>query len=178
MQYRLSQVQITRQNIQGSSSNNFYTLPPPLNRLQKGKYTPNTWLIHMQPLQIFYKINVLKLRKIQRKKLLLESLFNKVVGPKAWNLIKKRLQHRCFPVNFVLFVKKPYLQNTFGWLLLLIPLFQPRFYSLTTLFFIFCFIFFFLLLLIANMGVCSFLIINMGRKMNIFCSFYNNLSTN
>ena len=134
MQYRLSQVQITRQNIQGSSSNNFHTIPSPLNRLQKGKYKPNTWLIQKQPLQIFYKLDVLKLRKIHWKKLLLEPLFTKVVGPKAWNLIKKRLQHRCFPVNFALFVKKPYLQNTFGWLLLLIPLFQPRFYSLITLF--------------------------------------------
>ena len=30
-----SQVQITHQNIQGLSSDNFYTLPLPLNRLQK-----------------------------------------------------------------------------------------------------------------------------------------------
>ena len=32
------------------------------------------------------------------------------------------------------FLKKPYLQNTFGWLLLLIRPFQPRFYSFITLF--------------------------------------------
>ena len=76
----------------------------------------------------------LKLRIIHRKILLLVSLFNKVVGPKTWNLIKKRLQHWCFPVNFALFFKKLYLQNTFGWLLLLIPPFQSRFYSLITLF--------------------------------------------
>ena len=31
------------------SSNNFYTLPTPLNRLQKGKYIPNTSLIQKQP---------------------------------------------------------------------------------------------------------------------------------
>ena len=36
------------QNIQGSSSNILHTLPPPLNGLQKGKYTPNTWLIQKQ----------------------------------------------------------------------------------------------------------------------------------
>ena len=42
--YRPSEVQITRQNIQELSSNNFLkkTLPPALNGLQKGKSTPNT----------------------------------------------------------------------------------------------------------------------------------------
>ena len=34
-QYCPTQVQITRQNIQGLSSHNFYTLHPPLNGLQK-----------------------------------------------------------------------------------------------------------------------------------------------
>ena len=29
------------------------------------------------------------------------SLLNKVAGRKAWNLIEKWLQHRCFPKNFV-----------------------------------------------------------------------------
>ena len=32
----------------GLSSNNFYTLPPPLNGLQKEKYTTNTELIQKQ----------------------------------------------------------------------------------------------------------------------------------
>ena len=31
---------------------------------------------------------------------MLESLFNKVAGLKAYNFIKKRFQHKCFPVNF------------------------------------------------------------------------------
>ena len=30
---------------------------------------------------------------------MLEYLFNKVAGLKPRNFIKKRLQHRCFPVN-------------------------------------------------------------------------------
>ena len=30
---------------------------------------------------------------------MLESRFNKVAGLRAGNFIKKRLQHRCFPVN-------------------------------------------------------------------------------
>ena len=41
LQYCPSQVQITCQNTQGLSSNNFFTLPPPLNGLQKGKYARN-----------------------------------------------------------------------------------------------------------------------------------------
>ena len=37
-------------------------------------------------------------------------------------LVKKRLWHRCFPVNFVKFLRTPFLQNTSGRLLL----FQSR----------------------------------------------------
>ena len=33
-------------------------------------------------------------------------------------MLKKRLWHRCFPVNFVKFLRTPFLQNTSGWLLL------------------------------------------------------------
>ena len=36
---------------------------------------------------------------IHKKTSVLESLFNKVASLKAWNLIKKRLQQRYFPVN-------------------------------------------------------------------------------
>ena len=46
-----------------------------------------------------------KFRKIHRKRLMLESLFNKVADRKAYNLIKKRLQHRCFPVNIEKFLR-------------------------------------------------------------------------
>ena len=49
----------------------------------------------------------------------LESLFNKVAGLKACNFIKKKLQHRCFPVNLVL--GATFLQNTPGRLLLEMP---------------------------------------------------------
>ena len=37
---------------------------------------------------------------------------------KACKFIKKRLQHKCFPVNFVRFLRTPFLQNTSGRLLL------------------------------------------------------------
>ena len=128
--YCRSQVQINRQNIHGLSSNNFYTLSSLLNSIQKEEYTPNTKLIQKQ---LFSKKSFLELRKIHMKTTLLESLFNSVGSLKAWNLIKKRLQHWYFGVNFVQFFKKPYLQNTFEWLLLVIPPFLPTFYPLITL---------------------------------------------
>ena len=46
--------------------------------------------------------------------------FNKVVGLRPAILIKKRLWHRCFPVNFVKFFGILFLQNISGWLLLFI----------------------------------------------------------
>ena len=35
------------------------------------------------------------------------------------NLLKKRLQHKCFPVNFAKFLRKRFLQNIFGRMLLI-----------------------------------------------------------
>ena len=45
----------------------------------------------------------LKFSNIHRKAPLSEPLFNKVAGLKAYNVIKKRLQYRCFPVNIAKF---------------------------------------------------------------------------
>ena len=45
---------------------------------------------------------------------MLESLFNKVVGLKACNFIKRRLQHKCFPVKFAKCLRVPFLQNLFS----------------------------------------------------------------
>ena len=53
---------------------------------------------------------------------MLESLFNKVAG-QACNFIKKRLQHRCFPVKIVKLVRTPILKNTCERLLLYPPVF-------------------------------------------------------
>ena len=49
------------------------------------------------------------------------------------NHIFIQLQYRHFPVNYRQFFKKPYLQNTSGWLLLPIPPFKAKFYPLTTI---------------------------------------------
>ena len=39
---------------------------------------------------------------------MLESLFNKSRGLKPCNFIKKRLQHRCFPVNLTKFLRSAF----------------------------------------------------------------------
>ena len=39
---------------------------------------------------------------------MLVSLFNKVAGPRPVTLLKKRFCHRCFPMNFVKFLRIPF----------------------------------------------------------------------
>ena len=51
----------------------------------------------------------LKIRKINRKTPVPESLFNKVAGLRPASLLKKRLRHRRFPVNFAKFLKTRFL---------------------------------------------------------------------
>ena len=40
------------------------------------------------------------------------SLFLKSCRVEAWNIIKMRLQHKCFSVKFAKFLRTPFLQNT------------------------------------------------------------------
>ena len=42
---------------------------------------------------------------------MLESLLNKVADPQACSFIKKRLQHRCFPMKFTKFLRTPFLKK-------------------------------------------------------------------
>ena len=50
---------------------------------------------------------------------LCQSLFlNKVAGLRSATLLKKKLWHRCFPVNFAKVLRTSFLQNTSGQLLL------------------------------------------------------------
>ena len=44
--------------------------------------------------------------------------FNKVAGLRPVTLLKKRLWHRCFPVNFVKFLRIPFFIEHLWWLLL------------------------------------------------------------
>ena len=49
---------------------------------------------------------------------MLASHFNKVVGLKAYNFIKKRLQHSYFPVNTAKFLRTGFFIKYLWWLLL------------------------------------------------------------
>ena len=74
-----------------------------------------------QPPEVFYKKAVLKnFAKFIGKHLLQILSFNKVAGPRPSTLLKRRLWHRCFPVNFVKSSRAPYLESTPGRLLLYI----------------------------------------------------------
>ena len=53
-----------------------------------------------------------KFRKFHWKTIALESLLNKVAGPDERNFIKKRLQHRCFPLKFAKFLRTSFSKYT------------------------------------------------------------------
>ena len=56
--------------------------------------------------QMFLKISVLKnFAKFTEKHLHWSNFFNKVAGLRSSTLLKKKLQHRCFPANFAKFLK-------------------------------------------------------------------------
>ena len=52
--------------------------------------------------------------KFTRKHLCQSFFFNKVAGLRPATLLKKRLWHRYFPVNFAKFLRTPFPQNTFS----------------------------------------------------------------
>ena len=58
--------------------------------------------------QMFFKLDALKnFGNFTGKKPMLESFPNRVAGLKVCNFIKKRLQHRCFPVKVHKFLITP-----------------------------------------------------------------------
>ena len=54
---------------------------------------------------------------------------NKVTGLKPATFFKKRLWHRCFPVNFVKFLRTPFLTEHLRWLLLKKQISAKRFHQ-------------------------------------------------
>ena len=56
--------------------------------------------------------------KFTREHLYQNLLFNKVAGLRPATLLKKKLWHRCFPINFAKFLRTPLLRNTSRRLLL------------------------------------------------------------
>ena len=68
-------------------------------------FSPYTGLSRSSRSQMFFKTGVPKNFAIfTGKHLCWGYLFNKVVGLQAYNFIKMRHQHRCFPVNTAKFL--------------------------------------------------------------------------
>ena len=57
------------------------------------------------------KVVLKNFANIHKKTPLLQSLFNNVAGLRPCSFIKKRLQHRCFPVNIAKSARTPNLKN-------------------------------------------------------------------
>ena len=69
---------------------------------------------------MFFEIGVLKNFATFTGKHALESLLNKVASLKPCNFIKKRLQHRCFPVNIAKFLRTTFFTEHLRRLLLIV----------------------------------------------------------
>ena len=57
---------------------------------------------------------LINLVKFTGKDLCWSLFFNIVAGRRPATLLKKRLQHICFPVNFAKFLRASFLQNNSG----------------------------------------------------------------
>ena len=71
---------------------------------------------------VLLKKMFLKISQNSREKTCKSLFFNKVAGLRPATLLRMRLWHRCFPVNFAKFLRTPFLQNTSGRLLLPVKL--------------------------------------------------------
>ena len=68
--------------------------------------------------EVFCKNDVLRnFAKFTRKHLCESFFFNKVAGLRPAILLKKRLTHRCLPVNFVKFLRTPFFIEHLWWFL-------------------------------------------------------------
>ena len=69
--------------------------------------------------EVFCKKDVLRnIAKFRGKHLCQSLFFNKVASLRPITLLKKRLWRRCFPVNFVKFLRTPFFIEHLWWLLL------------------------------------------------------------
>ena len=76
-------------------------------------YEEGNDIIRISRSQMFFKIRVpKKIRNMHRKTHVLES---HVFRPAT--LLKKRLLHRCFPVNILKFLRTPFFAENLWWLL-------------------------------------------------------------
>ena len=84
--------------------------------------TSKTFISRSSRLEVFRKKGVLRnFAKFTGKHQCKSPFFNRVAGPRSAPLLKKRLWYRCFPVNFVEFLRRLFLQNTSRRLVLTFP---------------------------------------------------------
>ena len=57
--------------------------------------------------------------------------FNKVAGLRLATLLKKRLWHRCLPVNFATFLRTPFFTEHLRWLLLIFCISLSEIYEIS-----------------------------------------------
>ena len=107
--------------------------------LLKLSMSTSDWKLHISPLSFYLWLDGINLRfkscldnksketeavgvrnfaKFTAKHLWLSLFFNKVAGLRPVTLLKKRLWHKCFLVNFVKFLRAPFLKEHLYWLLL------------------------------------------------------------
>ena len=88
--------------------------------------------LQKQPPKVFYKKADLKIFAISHRKTpVLEFLFNKVADLQAFNVIKKRLQNGCFPVNIAKSLRAAILKIICKRLLLPLELFCKDFVDIS-----------------------------------------------
>ena len=76
------------------------------------------WLKKQPPRCSVRKVVLRNVAKFTGKHLYQSLFFDKVAGLRRTTLLKKRLLHKCFPVNFAKFLRTLFSHNTFGRLLL------------------------------------------------------------
>ena len=85
--------------------------------LSKTRLKPD-WIFRSNHHRCSLKTDVLRnFTKFTATHLCQSLFFNKVAGLSSATLLKKRLWHRCFPVNFAKFLRICFLQNSSGRLL-------------------------------------------------------------
>ena len=73
------------------------------------RWTTNNRRFRSSCPEVFFKKSVLRnFAKFTRKHLCQRLFFNKVAGLWPATILKKRLWYRCFPVNFVNFLRAPF----------------------------------------------------------------------
>ena len=84
---------------------------PPMNLVIKEQINNNAVdMVRTSRPEVFCKKGVLRnFVKFTGKHLCQSFFFNKVAGLRPATLLKKRLWHRCFPVNFARFLRAPFL---------------------------------------------------------------------